>query len=101
MAWGAFHTSGLPYVFGQLGHGERTFTATDAAISRQWQDRLLAFMRGGNPSNKSSAWPRVTPASTSVMVIGDKPGMRSAVSSAARFEAFRAYAAAGGSLGLI
>lgn len=101
MAWGAFHTSGLPYVFGQLGHGERTFTAADAAISRQWQDRLLAFMRSGNPSIKGGAWPRVTLASTSVMVIGDKPGMRPAVSSPARFEAFRAYAAAGGSLGLM
>ncbi|MCW1402621.1 carboxylesterase family protein [Novosphingobium sp. MW5] len=100
-AWGAFHTSGLPYVFGQLGHGERDFTAVDEAISRQWQDRLLAFMRSGNPSTKGSAWPRATSGSTSIMVIGDRPGMRPAVSTPARFEAFRAYAAAGGSLGLI
>lgn len=101
MAWGAFHSSGLPYIFGQLGHGDRSFTAADAAVSRQWQDRLLAFMRSGNPSLKGSAWSRVSPASTSVMVIGDKPGMRPVVSSPARFEAFRAYAAAGGSLGLM
>ena len=99
--WGAFHSSGLPYVFGQLGHGNRDFTAADDTISRQWQDRLLAFMRSGNPSTKGSAWPRVTPGSTSIMVIGDKPGMRPAVSTPARFEAFRAYAAAGGSLGLM
>ncbi|MFM6933643.1 MAG: carboxylesterase/lipase family protein [Novosphingobium sp.] len=101
VAWGAFHSSGLPYVFGQLGHGDRTFTPADEAVSRQWQNRLLAFMRSGNPSTKGSIWPRITPASASVMVIGDKPGMRPAVSSPARFEAFRAYAAAGGSLGLM
>jgi len=35
------------------------------------------------------------------MVIGDKPGMRAAVSSPERFNAFRDYAAAGGSLGLM
>lgn len=100
-AWGAFHSSGLPYVFGQLGHGDRDFTKVDEAVSRQWQDRLLAFMRSGSPSTKGSPWPRVRPGSSSVMVIGDKPGMRAAVSTPARFEAFRAYAAAGGSLGLM
>lgn len=101
MDWGAFHTSGIPYVFGQLGHGDRQFTAADAAVSRQWQDRLLAFLRTGNPSTKSSPWLRAGAAGGRVMVIGDKPGMRAAVSTPQRFEAFRAYAAAGGSLGLM
>jgi para-nitrobenzyl esterase len=101
LAWGAFHSSGLPYVFGQLGHGDRAFTAADAKVSRQWQDRLLAFMRSGHPSLKGSAWPRVSASGTAIMVIGDTPGMGPAVSSPQRFEAFRDYAAAGGSLGLM
>lgn len=101
MAWGAFHSSGLPYIFGALGHGDRDFTPADRAVSRQWQDRLLAFMRSGNPSTKGSAWQPAGPAQHHVMVIGDNPGMRAAVSSPERFEAFRAYAAAGGSLGLM
>ncbi|MFM5950215.1 MAG: carboxylesterase, partial [Novosphingobium sp.] len=88
-------------VFGQLGHGDRAFTAADAKVSRQWQDRLLAFMRSGNPSLRGSAWPRVSASGTAIMVIGDTPGMRPAVSSPQRFNAFRDYAAAGGSLGLM
>ncbi|MBC2665488.1 carboxylesterase family protein [Novosphingobium flavum] len=99
-AWGAFHSSGLPYVFGALGHGDRVFTAADHAVSRQWQDIVLAFMRTGNPSLKARAWPKIGATTVNAMVIGDRPGMRPAVSSPARFEAFRAYAAAGGKLGL-
>ncbi|MDE2410243.1 MAG: carboxylesterase family protein [Sphingomonadales bacterium] len=94
--WGAFHSSELPYVFGNIGLGDRAFTAADRMVARQWQDRLLAFMRTGNPG-----WPRVGAASTQVMVLGDRPGMRAAVSTPARFTAFRDYAAAGGSLGLM
>lgn len=101
IAWGAFHTSGIPYVFGQLGHGDRQFTAADAAVSRQWQERLLAFLRTGNQSTRTSRWLRAGSSGDRVMVIGDKPGMRAAVSSPERFNAFRDYAAAGGSLGLM
>jgi len=101
MAWGAFHSSGLPYVFGTLGQGDRIFTAADRAVSRQWQDRLLAFMRRGDPSLPGRPWPRVGSGATMVMGLGDAPGMRAAASSPARFAAFRDYAAAGGSLGLM
>lgn len=101
MAYGAFHSSELPYVFGALGHGDREFTATDRAVSRQWQDHLLAFMRTGDPSLKGKPWLRIGNASQQVTVIGDNPGPRNAVSSQARFAAFRAYAASGGNLGLM
>mgnify|MGYP002149042211 CR=1 FL=1 len=77
------------------------FTAADAAVSRQWQERLLAFLRTGNPSTRTSRWLRAGSSGDRVMVIGDKPGMRAAVSSPERFNAFRDYAAAGGSLGLM
>lgn len=97
-AWGAFHTSQLPYVFGTLGMGPRTFTAADTAISRQWQRRLLAFLRSGKPG---PGWAAVTRSSTAVMGLGDKEGMRPAVSTPARLEAFKAHAESGGKLGLM
>lgn len=97
-SWGAFHTSQLPYVFGNIGIGERTFTAADARIVRQWQDRLLAFMRSGVPGK---GWAKVSWSGATVMGLGDREGMRPAVSSPERFEAFRAFAASGGKLGLM
>lgn len=95
-AWGTFHSSQLPYVFGTLGMGPRTFTAADAAVSRQWQRRLLAFLRTGTPG-----WPAVTRTGTTVMGLGDKEAMRPAVSTRARLQAFKAYAETGGKLGLM
>lgn len=97
-SWGAFHSSQLPYVFGNIGIGERTFGPADARVVRQWQDRLLAFMRSGNPGK---GWPRVTRTSARVMGLGDREGIRAAVSTPERLEAFRAYAASGGKLGLM
>lgn len=96
ISWGTFHSSQLPYVFGNLGLGPRTFTAADTAISRQWQRRLLAFLRTGTPG-----WDAVGKATTLVMGLGDREAPRPAVSSAARLEAFKAYAESGGKLGLM
>ncbi|WDF75146.1 carboxylesterase/lipase family protein [Novosphingobium sp. KACC 22771] len=101
-AYGAFHSSQIPYIFGNLGLGNRHFSAGDAKISRQWQDLLIAFMRKGNPSGPNGAWP---PASQTkgikAMVIGDHPGFAPVISSTERFEAFRDYARQGGVLGLM
>ena len=101
ISYGAFHSSELPYIFGALGLGDREFTDADRAVSRQWQDHLLAFMRTGDPSLKGKAWPSVGKGADRAMAIGDKPGLRPAVSSPARFAAFRDYGASGGSLGLM
>lgn len=97
-SWGAFHSSQLPYVFGNIGLGDRSWTAADSRVVRQWQDRILAFMRGAVPGK---GWTQVGKSSTTVMLLGDREGMRAAVSSPERFEAFRAYAASGGKLGLM
>ena len=99
--WGAFHSSELPYIFGTLGLGDRAFAPADHAISRQWQDRLLAFMRSGNPSVPGAVWPRMTVQGRLVMGLGDRPGLRPAVSSPERLAVLQAYAAAGGTLGLM
>jgi para-nitrobenzyl esterase len=97
-SWGAFHTSQLPYVFGNIGIGERAWGAGDGRVVKQWQDRLLAFMRNGAPGK---GWAKVSKTGLTVMGLGDREGMRPAVSSPERFEAFRAYAASGGKLGLM
>lgn len=100
-SWGTFHSSGLPYIFGTIGLGSRNFGPGDPLIVRQWQDRILRFMQRGDPSLPGSRWPAASGGTTRVMGIGDEGGMRDAVSSPARFEALRAYAASGGSLGLM
>lgn len=97
-SWGAFHSSQLPYVFGNIGLGDRSWTAADSRVVRQWQDRLLAFMRGAVPGK---GWTKVGKSSATVMGLGDREGMRAAVSSPERFEAFKAYAESGGKLGLM
>jgi para-nitrobenzyl esterase len=100
--YGAFHTSQIPYIFGNLGLGGRHFTTADAKISRQWQDVILAFMRKGNPSGPDGVWPASSAATgTKAMIIGDHAGFAPAVSSTERFAAFREFARQGGSLGLM
>ena len=99
--FGAFHSSELPYVFGTIGLGDRSFTAADRVVVRQWQDRVLAFVRTGAPALPGSPWPKVGRAETRVMVLGRAAAAGPAVSSPERFAALSAYAAAGGRLGLM
>ena len=100
VAWGAFHSSSLPYIFGTFRKSNRDFTPADDALSQQWQDRVLAFMRSSDPSLPDSHWPRLLGADD-VMRIGDSTGLIPAASSPARFEVLRAYAEAGGAVGLL
>jgi para-nitrobenzyl esterase len=86
------------YVFGNIGLGERSFTAADAGVVRQWQARLLAFMRTGRPGRD---WQPIDGTTTTVMGLGDSEALRPAISSRERFEAFKAYAQSGGKLGLM
>lgn len=107
--WGAFHSSGLPYVFGTIGLGDRAFGAADRAVSRHWQDVIIAFARSGNPALPGRPWGAVRAGTTQVMAFGQiqganpamAPAMRPAVSTPERLAAWRAYAAAGGRLGLM
>ena len=94
--WGAFHSSSLPYLFGNLGLGNRTFGPADRDLSRRWQDTLLSFARSGRPG-----WPAVTAGATQVMAIGQTQELRSAVSTPERLAAWREYAAGAGKLGLM
>lgn len=101
ISFGAFHSSHLPYVFGNLGLGGRKFGPVDAQVSRNWQDVLLAFMRTGNPALAGQDWPTSHVESQQVMSIGPELAVQYGVSSRDRYVAFREYAAAGGSLGLM
>lgn len=107
--WGAFHSSSLPYLFGNLGLGERQFSPADQTVSRQWQDVIVAFARTGNPGLARQAWPAAAPGTTQVMAFGQtqgsavsaRPVSTPAVSTPERLSAWRAYAASGGRLGLM
>lgn len=103
--WGAFHSSSLPYLFGNLGLGERPFGPADEALSRRWQDVILAFARTGNPALPTQAWPAVSAVTTQVMAFGQTQGpgpvSTPAVSTPERLSAWRTYAASGGRLGLM
>lgn len=100
--FGTFHTSQLPYVFGNLGLGDRKFTPKDDEISKQWQDLIVAFMAKTNPSTPGWPWPATTAATGDKgMHIGDKRGFSPVVSSPERFAIFKEYAEQGGNLGLM
>jgi para-nitrobenzyl esterase len=100
-SWGAFHSSSLPYIFGTVGLGDRTFTSADYALSARWQDVITAFIRTGNPALSGRPWPAIRASVNKVMAIGQTQGLRPAVSSPERLAAWRAYAASGGRLGLM
>ena len=100
-AYGAFHSSHLAYVFGNLGLGGRTFGPEDRALVQQWQDLIVAFAHGGDPATPRQPWPAFAAGTTQVMALGQNQGLRPAVSSPERLAAWRDYAASGGRLGLM
>lgn len=100
-AWGAFHSSSLPYLFGTIGLGDRTFTPADRALSAHWQDVVLSFAAAGNPALHGRTWRAAGSGTTQVMAFGQTQGMLPAVSTPERLAAWRAYAASGGRLGLM
>lgn len=100
-AWGAFHSSALPYVFGNIGLGDRQFGPADRFVVGQWQDAIVAFVRTGSPARPGRYWPAVGAGTTQVMGFGPIEGLQSAVSTPERLAAWRAYAASEGRLGLM
>ena len=98
-SYGAFHTAGIPYVFGNLDRAARPYGPKDRAVSNQMQARLISFARDGRPGGTGlPAWPVAKPGDGMVMTLGLRPRRRMAVSTPARFEALRHFADAGGSL---
>lgn len=99
--FGAFHTAGVPYIFGTLDTADRPYGPVDRAISEQLQGYLINFLRRGDPNGPGlPVWSKADVTGGTVMEIGDHPGARAAVSSPARFEALKAFVANGGALRL-
>lgn len=69
--WGMFHSSELPYVFGDLdATPERHFTAVDRSISVRLMRYWVDFVKTGNPNGAALPdWPPLGPRNTEVMVI--------------------------------
>jgi len=93
-----FHSAEVPYVFGTLEYGHRSFTAKDHAISRQLQSYWVNFIRTGNPNGPGlMTWPQLD--SGNFMRLGDKQKVTPLLSTEQR-DAFSDWLAAGGKIGL-
>jgi para-nitrobenzyl esterase len=75
-AWGAFHTSEVPYALRNLDAAKtRTFTRRDRSIADQVSGYWLNFMRTGDPNGPGRPrWPRFDVANPRIMRLGDVVG---------------------------
>lgn len=97
--FGTFHTSEVPYIFGNLDTKRRPYTDADRRISDQLSSYWLNFASSGDPNGRGLAvWPHLQPSVAEVMWIGDTPGAGAVVSTPERLALFREYVAAGGKL---
>lgn len=71
--WGAFHSSEIPYVFGNLATApKRAFTAGDRRLSNRMMGLWLNFIRRGDPNGPGlPAWPALRTAAPTILRIDD------------------------------
>ena len=82
--YGTFHSSEIPYVFGNLD-APRPFGAADRAVSRAVQGRWIAFVEGHAPTAPGQpVWPAWFAAQPRIMVLGDREAAEPVASPAAR-----------------
>jgi para-nitrobenzyl esterase len=99
VGWGTFHTSEVPYVFGNLNRERRAYTDADTQVSEQLQARWLSFMEAGDPNQSGlPQWKRVEPGVQAVMALGDRAAPIAPVSTPERMAAFQRFVADGGRL---
>jgi para-nitrobenzyl esterase len=73
----AFHTSEIPYDFGNLDKGEHPYSDVDRRISRQMVGYWTNFFRTGNPNGgQLPPWPAVRTGTAATMEIGPKTEAR-------------------------
>ena len=100
-AYGTFHSSEIPYVFGVLDRAVRPYGTADEQIAKQLQAYWLSFIRTGDPNGgRLPRWNPVKHDAIEVMGLGDAVGPRAPASSAERFQALMAYADSGGRLSI-
>jgi para-nitrobenzyl esterase len=96
--FGTFHTAEMPYVFGTLDKSNRPFQSLDRQIAATVGSYWVNFVRTGNPNGKDLPnWPDL--GSGKIMGLGDKTGPMTPLD-AARLQAYMAFHAGGGRLGL-
>lgn len=84
-AFGSFHSSEVPYVFGQLISPQRVFSERDHAIVEDVQTAWLQFARTGRLD-----WPHGVTAERDITTIGSLKRPNTPVSSAERLSLFKA-----------
>src|SRR6185437_5785877 len=99
--WGIFHSSELPYVFGNFDAApERHFTATDQAIRATVMRYWVDFVKSGDPNGAGvPAWPAMVAADPTIMGLSAAMQPRP-VLPPRKLSAMQAFIAAGGKPGI-
>jgi para-nitrobenzyl esterase len=101
-SWGSFHTSEVPYVFGNLDPKRRAYVKADAKVSEALQARWLGFIRSRDPNGAGlPAWRAVHAGANELMQLGDAEKPVAPVSTPERQAAFAKFVAAGGLLSVM
>ena len=89
--FGAFHTSEVPYVFGNLSLLNRPWQPVDRQLSATMMGYWVNFATTGDPNGAGlPAWPAFEKNKRLTMELGEKPGPRQ-VADDARFEFFEKF----------
>ncbi len=101
-SWGSFHTSEVPYVFGNLDPKRRAYGEADSKVSAALQARWLGFIRSRDPNGAGlPVWRPVHAGAHELMQLGDVEKPVAPVSTPERQAAFAKFVAAGGLLSVM
>ena len=91
--YGAFHTSEVPYVFGNFKLLNRPWEQVDRQLSATMMTYWVNFATTGDPNGKGDPpWPAFEPKSHATMELGEKTGPRP-IADPARYEFFENFLA--------
>ena len=94
-AYGAFHTSEVPYVMSSLAMSKRPFTDADHRIADRLSTYFANFIRTGDPNGPGlPSWPAVTKDQPLTMQVGDTFKPIAVASTPARLAFFQEHLAA-------
>jgi para-nitrobenzyl esterase len=83
--YGAFHSSEIPYVFGNLNKGKRDFNDIDHKVSQTMMTYWINFISTGNPNGSTlSHWPALEVNSPQILEIGDGASIKPLLTSQKR-----------------
>lgn len=83
--YGAFHSSEIPYVFGNLNKGKRDFTDVDHKVSQTMMTYWINFISTGDPNGASLPhWPALQATDPEILEIGDTVAAKALLTSKKR-----------------